>query len=83
MTTSYQRGPQAISRSYYESFWGQFSRVTVTNVEGRAPDRAYATIAYHYKNSGRVDRERRMYGLVREAGQLKISRSAVISPGAG
>jgi hypothetical protein len=81
LTASYQRG-EARSRAYYESFWGQFSEVEVSNVSGQPPDRVEATLTYRFK-SGRVDVERRMFRLVNEDGQFKISRSTVVSRGSG
>jgi hypothetical protein len=79
LTESYQRG-EARSRRYYESFWGQFREVEVSNASGRPPNRAEATLTYRYK-SGRVDVERRAFRFVNDDGQLKISESYVVSPG--
>ena len=73
MTAWYQAN-HAGGRSGYERFWGQFSRVTVSNVAGQPPDRAEATLTYYFK-SGRVDIERTAFRLVNEGGQLKISRT--------
>ena len=64
----------------YERFWGQFSRVTVSDVSGQPPDRAEATLTYYYKN-GRVDIERTAFRLVNEDGQLKISQIDGGQPG--
>ncbi len=77
MTAWYQTN-HAGGRSGYERFWGRISRVTVTDVAGLPPDRAEATLVYYFK-SGRVDTERTAYRLVNEGGQLKISRSDVLS----
>ena len=77
MTAWYQTN-HAGGRAGYERFWGQISRVTVTDVAGSPPDRAEATLVYYFK-SGRVDTERTAYRLVNEGGQLKISRSDVLS----
>ena len=79
MTASYQTN-KARGRGGYEAFWGQFSRVTVTNVSGQAPDRAEATLTYYRKN-GRVDVERTVFRLVNEDGRLKINQSDVVSRG--
>ena len=79
LTESYQRG-EARSRRYYESFWGQFRDVEVSNASGQPPDRAEATLTYRYK-SGRVDVERRAFRFVNDDGQLKISESYVITRG--
>ena len=77
MTAWYQAN-HAGGRSAYERFWGQFSRVTVSNVSGQPPNRAEATLTYYFK-SGRVDTERTVFRLVTEDGQLKISRTTVTS----
>ena len=77
MTAWYQTN-HAGGRSAYERFWGQFSRVTVSDVSAQPPDRAQATITYYFKN-GRVDTERTAFRLVNEDGQLKISRTSVLS----
>jgi eukaryotic-like serine/threonine-protein kinase len=77
MTAGYQSG-HAGGRSGYEAFWGQFSRVTVSNVSGQPPDRAVATLTYYFTN-GQVDTERTAFRLVNEDGQLKISWTDVIS----
>ena len=77
MTASYQSG-HAGGRANFERFWGQFQRVTVSNVSGQPPNRAEATITYYFK-SGRVDTERTAFRLVNDDGQLKISRTTVLS----
>jgi serine/threonine protein kinase len=77
MTANYQRD-HAGGRSGYESFWRPIARVSASNVTGRPPGRAEATIVYYYK-SGRVDTERTAFGLVEQGGMLKISSSTVVS----
>ncbi len=77
MTANYQRD-HAGGRSGYESFWRPIARVSASNVSGRPPGRAEATIVYYYK-SGRVDTERTAFGLVEQGGMLKISSSTVVS----
>ena len=68
----------ATSRSYYDRFWGAIDRVQVSQVGGQAPSSVVATIRYVY-DDGRVFVERTSYTLVRDAGQLKIDQSSVIS----
>jgi hypothetical protein len=77
MTSNYQRN-HALGRSGYDSFWRPIARVSASNVTGRPPGRAEATITYYYRN-GRVDTERTGFGLVEQDGQLKISDSTVYS----
>ena len=77
MTANYQRN-HAGGRSGYESFWRPIARVSASNVTGRPPGRAEATIIYYYRN-GRVDTERTAFGLVEQGGMLKISSSTVVS----
>jgi hypothetical protein len=77
MTSWYQTN-HAGGRSGYERFWGAIRRVSVSNVVGQPPNRAEATITYYYK-SGRVDTERTAYRMVNDDGQLKISRTTVLS----
>ena len=77
MTANYQRN-HALGRSGYDSFWRPIARVSASNVTGRPPGRAEATITYYYRN-GRVDTERTGFGLVEQDGQLKISSSTVYS----
>ena len=77
MTASYQ-SDHAGGRVGYENFWKPIRRVTISNVSGRPPDRALATIAYFYRD-GRVVRERTEYRLADEGGALKIADSRVLS----
>jgi len=77
MTASYQTN-HAGGRRAYQRFWDAISKITVANVRGIPPDAAQATITYYF-NDGRVVRERTAYGLVTDAGRLKISSSTVLS----
>ena len=81
MTARYQR-VQARSRATYEGFWGQFSRVTVSEVSSEASDRATATLTYYRKNGG-VEVERTTFRFVQEDGRLKIDRSWLVGRGSG
>jgi serine/threonine protein kinase len=77
LTPSYQSG-HAGGRSSYDSFWGEMKQVTVSNVSGSPPGAAQATVTYYY-NDGRVVDEDTEFGLVRQAGILKIDSSTVLS----
>ena len=76
--TAYYQTYHAGGRSSYEAFWNAIGRVTASNVSGRSPDHAEATITYYFRD-GRVVRERTSYRLVKEGGILKIAASTVIS----
>ena len=79
MTANYQTN-HAGGWSAYQRFWNPVARVSVSGVTGLPPGRARATITYYYKN-GKIVTERTAYGLVEAGGQLKISRSTVLSSG--
>ena len=78
LTRSYQEDGEATSREYFERFWGQYSRVTLSDVSGQPPNRAVATITYYYKN-GTVEKDRAAFWLAIEDGQLKIDDRKVLS----
>lgn len=75
LTPSYQQ--QAGGRSGYDQFWGQFSRVTATNLSSDGPGTATATITYTRSN-GSTTSERRTFGLVRQGNKIKIDSSSVV-----
>ncbi|MEP6629022.1 MAG: serine/threonine-protein kinase, partial [Lapillicoccus sp.] len=75
LTASYQTTKTG-GRAAYQRFWDQFSGVTVTDVTGTPPGTVQATVTYRFKD-GRVSRERTTYGLVNDAGVLKIDTSNV------
>jgi hypothetical protein len=77
LTTAYQNST-ARSRSYYDSFWGQFRAVSVSDVSARPPGTVVATITYT-RNDGSTTSERTVFGLVRQDAQLKINSSYVRS----
>jgi eukaryotic-like serine/threonine-protein kinase len=65
-------------RQGFERFWGSIDSVQVGDVSATPPDRAEATLTYHFKD-GRVVVERTSYELVDEGGTLKIADSDVLS----
>jgi eukaryotic-like serine/threonine-protein kinase len=77
LTPRYQTRGEATSRDYFERFWGQYSRVTLSDVSGQPPNRAVATITYYYKN-GTVEKDRAAFWLAIEDGQLKIDDRKVL-----
>jgi len=54
------------------------SQVTVSNVVGKPPGTAEATVTYFYKD-GRVVDEDTEFGLVRQDGILKIDSTTVLN----
>lgn len=77
LTDRYRR-TTATSRAYYDRFWGNISRVQVSQITSTAPSSVVATLRYDYVD-GRTFIERTSYSLVRQDGQLKIDRSSVLS----
>ena len=77
MTASYQQNKSG-GRKAYKRFWKNIDSVSASDVSGNPPDRATATITYHY-SGGRVVKERTEYGLANENGTLKIASSKVLS----
>jgi hypothetical protein len=77
LTKAYQVNPTG-GRSGYERFWAAIDRVDAHNVTAIPPDRAEATLVYHYKD-GRVVEERTAFRLAEEDGELKIDGSQVLS----
>ena len=73
MTQNYQQN-HAKSWSYYTWYWGQFSKVTATNVSATLPSTVKAVITYYWKN-GTVQPENTTFGLVQQDGQWKIDTS--------
>jgi hypothetical protein len=76
MTADYQQN-HAGGRSGYDSFWAQFSAVSLSNVTAQAPASVTATITYTYKSGGTTT-ERTEFGLVVDGGQVKIASSSVV-----
>jgi hypothetical protein len=70
LTPSFQQG-HAQGRAYFDSFWGDYSSVTATDVAGTTPDQASATVTYVAKDGTRTV-ERDTFRLVRQGGVLKI-----------
>ncbi len=75
LTASYQTTKTG-GRQAYQNFWNQFSSVSATDVSGTPPGTVQATITYRFKD-GRVSRERTTYGMVVDAGVIKINTSTV------
>jgi eukaryotic-like serine/threonine-protein kinase len=76
MTPHYQQ-TTARSWNYYQTFWGQFSRVTATDVSATSASSVTAAITYYNKN-GRVETEVTKFGLVQQDNMWKIDTSQVI-----
>jgi cytoskeletal protein RodZ len=70
LTPSFQQG-HAQGRDYFESFWGDYSSVTASDVQGASPDQVSATLTYVAKDGTRTV-ERDTFRLVRQGGVLKI-----------
>ncbi len=79
LTPSYQVNPGG-GRQGYERFWNTVERVSTSAATGLPPNKAQATITYVYK-SGRTVRERTEFGLVNDAGVLKINTTRVVGGG--
>ncbi|MET4639547.1 serine/threonine-protein kinase [Mycetocola sp. 2940] len=77
MTADYQEN-HAGGRGGYEGFWREIADVEVAEVSATAPDRAQATLTYHFRD-GRVVQEVTAYQLVDEGGILKIAATDVLS----
>jgi len=76
MTAAYQTNV-ARSFSYYQSWWGGYQQVTVSDVVATLPSTVVATIHYVAKDGTRTD-ERTSFGLVRDGSSFKIDTSHVI-----
>lgn len=77
LTERYQT-TTAKSRGTFSDFWGGVDRVRASDVSGRSPGSATATITYEF-DDGREFVERTSYELVEDDGVLKIDRSKVLS----
>lgn len=77
LTRAYQTST-AVSRDYYETFWGSVQAVSARNISASPPGTVVATLTYSMKD-GRTIRERTSFGLVMDGGILKINSSHVLS----
>lgn len=77
MTADYQQN-HAGGWSYYQSFWGKVSSVSLGGVTSTGASSVQATITYHYR-TGNVIQEVTNFGLVNVNGQWKIASSSVSS----
>ena len=77
MTDAY-KASHMHGRQGFERFWSAIDAVETRNVTASPPDRAEATLTYHFKD-GRVVVERTSFELVEEGGTLKIDDSSVLS----
>jgi len=71
LTPGFQNG-KAGGRANFDAYWNTVASVSATDVVGRSPDTAYATLTYHFK-SGRVVTDHTTFQLVRRDGTLKIA----------
>ncbi len=76
LTAAYQRNPSG-GKDAYENFWKEIEQVSVSNVVGRPPNRAEATVRYVFKDDDRNSTERTQFGLVKVDGIWKINSSGV------
>ena len=58
-------------RHTFDNDWNSVARVVVRNAHGEPPNRATATLTYHYKD-GRAVTEQTHFTFVRQDGVLKI-----------
>ena len=77
MTADYQEN-HAGGRGRYEAFWSAVDALEIADVTASAPDRAQATLTYHFTD-GRVVQEVTSFRLVDEGGALKIAETDVLS----
>ena len=77
MTADYQEN-HAGGRGGYEAFWSTVAALEIADVSASAPDRAQATLTYHFRD-GRVVQEVTSFRLVDEGGALKIAATDVLS----
>ncbi|WP_457101318.1 protein kinase domain-containing protein [Microbacterium sp. P5_E9] len=77
MTADYQEN-HAGGRGGYEAFWSTVDALEIADVSASAPDRAQATLTYHFRD-GRVVQEVTSFQLVDEEGALKIAATDVLS----
>ena len=77
MTADYQEN-HAGGRGGYEAFWSTVAALEIADVSASAPDRAQATLTYHFRD-GRVVQEVTSFRLVDEGGALKIAETDVLS----
>jgi serine/threonine protein kinase len=75
MLTPHFQSTRANNRQTYDSYWGGVQRVDVSNASGQSPNRASATLTYHFKD-GRVVTEQTGFRLVRRDGVLKIDEES-------
>jgi hypothetical protein len=71
MLTPHFQNSRAQNRQTYDSYWGSVQRVDVSNASGQAPNRASATLTYHFKD-GRVVTEQTSFRFARHDGTLEI-----------
>ena len=77
MTVDYQEN-HAGGWGGYEAFWSNVAALAIADVSASAPDRAQATLTYHFTD-GRVVQEVTSYRLIDEGGALKIAETEVLS----
>jgi hypothetical protein len=77
MTADYQEN-HAGGRAGYEAFWSDIAALEIADVTASAPDRAQATLTYHFRD-GRVVQEVTSFRLADEGGTLKIADTVVLS----
>jgi len=75
MLTPHFQSTRANNRQTYDSYWGGVQRVDVSNASGQSPNRASATLTYHFKD-GRVVTEQTGFRFVRRDGALKIDEES-------
>jgi eukaryotic-like serine/threonine-protein kinase len=69
--TPHFQSTKAQNRQTYFDYWNTVERVDVSNARGVSPDRATATLTYHYKNGPTIT-EQTQFRLVQQDGVLKI-----------
>ena len=69
--TPHFQSTRAHNRQTFDNFWNSVARVVVRNAHGEPPNRATATLTYHYKD-GRAVTEQTHFTFVRQDGVLKI-----------
>lgn len=74
LTPEFQKN-KALSWANYQSFWNGMQRVTVTDVQAKAPDTVIATVNYFPKN-GANSQERTTFTLVQDGGVWKIAHTS-------
>jgi hypothetical protein len=71
--TSHFQSTRAGPRSYFNSFWGGVSSVSVSNINPNGSREATATVTLHFDN-GTTEVDRSKFWFVRSGGILKIDR---------